>query len=121
MSKIIMSFVFFSLLSGVSAVQALPLPTPGMTMASLPANFTASYNFEGIVALSNCSGSLVRFENSRDNDFAMVLTNGHCVESGFLDDGQIIYGKPSSRAFKLYDGSHNIAGRVNASHIIYAT
>ena len=35
-------------------------------------------DFAGTVALSNCSGSLVRFAASQPTDPAMALTNGHC-------------------------------------------
>lgn len=37
------------------------------------------FDYTGIVALSNCSASLVRFDDSSDEDLALVLTNGHCV------------------------------------------
>ncbi len=40
-------------------------------------------NFAGTVSLSNCSGSVVRMPDSAASDPALVLTNGHCLESGF--------------------------------------
>ena len=108
-------------LFAASAAQALPLPKAGMTAESLPANFTADYNFEGIVALSNCSGSLIRLENSRDTDKALILTNGHCLETGMPDMGEVVYGKPSSRTFRLYDAKNNGVGRLTATEIVYST
>lgn len=35
--------------------------------------------FAGIVKLSNCSASLVKFETSQPTDKGIILTNGHCV------------------------------------------
>jgi V8-like Glu-specific endopeptidase len=103
-----------------TAAHALPLPKGNMSSLSLPADFTADYNFEGIVGLSNCSGSFIRLENSRDTDNAMVLTNGHCLESGMPGAGQVVYGKPSNRTFKLYNTTE-VVGRLNATQIIYST
>lgn len=39
--------------------------------------------FAGTVALSNCSGSVVRIPDAAPTDPALVLSNGHCMESGF--------------------------------------
>lgn len=39
--------------------------------------------FAGTVALSNCSGSVVRAPSSLPGDPALVLSNGHCLETGF--------------------------------------
>lgn len=47
-------------------------------------------NFAGTVSLSNCSGSVVRFPDSEDNDPAMVMSNGHCLETGFPAAGEVI-------------------------------
>ena len=59
-------------LMGTNLSFAFPMPHPGVRQ-SFPSTFTGNYNFEGIVALSNCSGSLVRFETSRDSDPAMII------------------------------------------------
>ena len=61
-----------------------------------------NYDFEGIVKLSNCSGSLVKFEGQPDSDWALVLTNGHCLEGGFLRPGQVAVNKSSTRTFSVY-------------------
>jgi hypothetical protein len=79
------------------------------------------YNFEGIVALNNCSGSVFQLENSRDTDAAMVLTNGHCLEFGMPAPGQIIYGKPSHRAFRLLDANARSVAQLTATEVIYST
>lgn len=120
MSKFLLKVIVLGLLGVVSA-QALPLPQAGLSVQSLPENFTSNFNFEGIVALSNCSGSLIRLENSRDTDRALILTNGHCLETGMPKPGQFVYGKPSSRTFKLYNAQDRVVARLNAIEVVYST
>src|SRR5262249_17948128 len=61
--------------------------------------------FAGTVPLSNCPGSVIRFPNSADSDPALVLTNGHCLETGFPKPGEVIVGQSSSRSFGLLNSS----------------
>ncbi len=86
------------------------------TNAALGEDYTA------IVALSNCSGSFVRFTTSKTTDRAMVLTNGHCFEGGLLRAGTAIANRVSTRTFNILtsDGQGNL-GRVRASRILYGT
>ncbi len=103
---------------------ALAFPLPDLTspeMMQFPETFTADFNYEGIVSLSNCSGSLVRLENAKDTDFGMILTNGHCREAGFPAPGRHIFQEPSSRRFGLMNAGGNTVGRLNASMLIYST
>jgi Trypsin-like peptidase domain len=78
-------------------------------------------DFAGTVALSNCSGSVIRMPDSADDDPAFVMTNGHCLESGMPDAGQVIVDQPSSRTFSLLDGSGNSVGTLQATKVAYAT
>jgi hypothetical protein len=78
-----------------------------------------NYDYRGIVALSNCSGSIVRFETSQSSDRAMVLSNGHCV--GMLKPGVVIVGQASTKTFGVLSQDAKILGRVNAQKILYAT
>ncbi len=87
----------------------------------MPDTFSDDHDFEGIVALNNCSGSLVRFETSSDSDAAMVLTNGHCLEGGFMKPGQFVLNKASTRSFTLLNKAAKSAGRVTAKQILYGT
>lgn len=119
MFKKIVTLAALGLLTS-SVAFSLPLPKVGFAPLSLPANFTASYNFEGIVSLSNCSGSLIRLENSRDTDNALVLTNGHCLEVGMPRAGQYVYGRPSTRSFQLFNSSGKV-GSLRATQIVYGT
>lgn len=118
--KILLSVSLLALLPTGSA-KAFPLIKPGMTVQSLPPNFTANYDFEGIVSLSGCSGSLVRLEASKDTDSAMVLTNGHCLETGFPQPGDFVYGKPSRVSFGLLNSRGKNVGNTTAKEVIYAT
>jgi V8-like Glu-specific endopeptidase len=111
----------FSAIAILTSVAANAIPLPSARFTSLPSSFTSDYNFEGIVALSNCSGALVRFETSKDSDHAVVLTNGHCLESGFPEPGSYVYGKPSTRLLNLMDANGETAGQLRANRIVYST
>ncbi|MFH0521462.1 serine protease [Streptomyces sp. M41] len=78
-------------------------------------------NFAGTVSLSNCSGSVVRFPDSEDNDPALVMSNGHCLETGMPGPGQVVVDRASSRTFGLLNASGNRVGTLRASKIAYGT
>ncbi|GAA0596498.1 S1 family peptidase [Actinomadura livida] len=82
----------------------------------------AEVDFTGIVALSNCSGSIVRGPRTRDTDRALVMTNGHCLETGMPGAGEVIVDQNSSRTFTLLDrtGTKEL-GSLRATRIEYAT
>ncbi|MFF9057636.1 serine protease [Streptomyces sp. NPDC014882] len=75
----------------------------------------------GTVALSNCSGSLIRFPNSLDTAPALVLTNGHCLETGFPAPGQVLVNRTSSRTFGLLNSAGTKVATLRASKIAYGT
>ncbi|MES9544293.1 trypsin-like peptidase domain-containing protein [Actinomadura sp. NPDC000600] len=107
------------------AAPALPQGAPAPPQAALPQAprlERAQVDFTGIVALSNCSGSLVRGPRSRDTDPALVLTNGHCLESGMPEAGEVIVNRKSSRTFTLLDrtGGEDL-GTLQATRVEYAT
>ncbi|MEV6173257.1 serine protease [Streptomyces sp. NPDC051954] len=77
--------------------------------------------FAGTVSLSNCSGSVVRFPDSEDNDPALVMSNGHCLESGFPEPGEVIVDQASSRTFGLLNPAGTRVATLRASKIAYAT
>lgn len=78
-------------------------------------------NFAGTVALSNCSGSVVRTPTAQPNDPALVLSNGHCLETGFPAPGQVVFNKASTRSFTLLNASGSGVGTLRASKIAYGT
>lgn len=79
-----------------------------------------SYDFEGIVKLSNCSGSLVRFKGQPLNTKGIVLTNGHCVSRRFIKPGQIILNKRDRRRMRVADTNMRFT-RIRAEKILYGT
>lgn len=100
------------LLAGFSSQSAFAFPLPAAqerTAKKQPPSQQAltesGVDFTAIVALSNCSGSLIQFTNSQPQDNALILTNGHCYEGGFLKPGQVITNKASSRSFDLLNAT----------------
>jgi V8-like Glu-specific endopeptidase len=82
----------------------------------------SGYDFEGIVKLSNCSGSLIAFNGQPLSAKALVMTNGHCIQKpgGFLAPGEHWFNRPISRKMKLYDRAFKLH-EIEASKIVYAT
>ncbi|MFC0436023.1 serine protease [Kutzneria buriramensis] len=81
----------------------------------------SAIDFSGTVALSNCSGSLVKLAGAPTSGAALVLTNGHCYEGGFLNPGQVLVNKSSSRSFTLLSPSGGNLGTLRATKVAYAT
>lgn len=80
------------------------------------------YDFEGIVKLSNCSGSLVTFAGQPDTAKGIVMTNGHCIQKpgGYLNPGEVWVNRPINRAMKIFDRNMKLSP-INATKILYAT
>ncbi|MFD7080969.1 serine protease [Streptomyces sp. NPDC002181] len=114
MRKPLVGAVLSLLLTGVAAAPAV---------ASTPQHEAAAVtvNYAGTVALSNCSGSVVRVPGSQPNDPALVLSNGHCIETGFPGPGEVVKDQSSSRSFSLLNASGSRVATLRASKIAYAT
>ncbi len=73
----------------LAALSTLAIAGAGVAPAAVaapqmaPKAAAATVDFAGTVSLSNCSGSVIRFPGSADTAPALVLTNGHCLETGF--------------------------------------
>ncbi|KES03828.1 hypothetical protein BU52_28050 [Streptomyces toyocaensis] len=91
------------------------------TLSGLTAPKAGAVNFAGTVSLSNCSGSVVRMPDSAADDPALVLTNGHCLESGFPAPGQVLVDRASSRSFGLLNSSGAKVATLRADRLVYAT
>lgn len=102
-------------------VHAFPIAPDYLRPATPALTPPVQYDFEGIVSLSGCSGSIVKFEGQPETDPAYVMTNGHCYEGGFLDPNEFIFGRASSRSFTVLNPSGNDLGRVRATTVVYAT
>ncbi|GAB1327854.1 S1 family peptidase [Streptomyces sennicomposti] len=89
--------------------------------AKKPAPAVKAVDFAGTVSLSNCSGSVIRFPASADSDPALVLSNGHCLETGFPDPGEVVTGQSSSRTFGLLNSAGTKVATLRANQVVYST
>lgn len=144
MRKPLVAALFALVITGTGAVPAVAAPdsaagSPGKSAESgsavtdvvrsatslvngvLAGPAVQAVNFAGTVALSNCSGSVVRMPASEDDDPALVMTNGHCLSAGFPEPGEVIVDEPSSRAFGLLDSAGTRVATLRASKITYGT
>jgi V8-like Glu-specific endopeptidase len=108
-------------LAAIAIVATALLPgTAQAAQTGLPA--VAAVDFTGTVKLSNCSGSVVKPPSASVNDKALVLSNGHCYEGGFLDPGEVLVNKASSRTFSLLSANgQSTVATLRASKLAYAT
>ncbi|ASR38379.1 hypothetical protein BAY61_29040 [Prauserella marina] len=86
-----------------------------------PAVANTGIDLAGMVALSNCSGSVVQPAGTPSSAPALVLSNGHCLEGGFPEPGQVIVDQPSERTFTLLSGTGDELGTLRANRLLYAT
>ncbi|MCX4995629.1 serine protease [Streptomyces longwoodensis] len=105
----------------VAAPSGAPADTAGAQRARAASPTLQAVSFAGTVSLSNCSGSVIRFPASVDTDPALVLTNGHCLETGFPSPGQVITGQSSSRSFGLLNSAGTRVGTLRANQVVYST
>jgi V8-like Glu-specific endopeptidase len=104
-----------------SVVHDAVTSTTASVSRALAAPSVKAVNFAGTVSLSNCSGSVIRFPASEDNDPALVMSNGHCLETGMPGPGQVVVDRASSRTFGLLNSSGSRIGTLRASKIAYGT
>ncbi|MEG8276805.1 S1 family peptidase [Streptomyces sp. AHA2] len=93
----------------------------GQTLSGPARPSAGAVTFAGTVALSNCSGSVVRMPDSESDDPALVMTNGHCLESGFPAPGQVLVDRSSSRTFSLLNASGSRVATLRAAKLAYGT
>jgi len=92
------------------------------TLAPAAQAAPAAVDFTGTVKLSNCSGSVVKPPSASVNDKALVLSNGHCYEGGFLDPGEVLVNRSSSRTFGLLSANgQSTLATLRAGKLLYAT
>ncbi|MGW0334596.1 S1 family peptidase [Streptomyces sp. NPDC003011] len=118
MRKPLVAALFALVIAGAGAAPAVAAPAPAEDGAA-PA--VQAVTFAGTVSLSNCSGSVVRFPGSEENDPAMVMSNGHCLETGFPAAGEVVVERASTRTFGLLNSAGTRLGTLRASKIAYAT
>lgn len=99
-----------TIVTGAVPASAAPAPDPSI----------AAVDFHGIVALSNCSGAVVRTPSSVSTDPALVMSNGHCVR--LLNAGEVLQNQASSRTFSLLNSAGTASiGTLRANRLVYAT
>ncbi|WP_326720938.1 serine protease [Streptomyces sp. NBC_00243] len=119
--------LFALVIAGAGAVPAVAAPAPAPAPETVAATTEAAaptiqaVNLAGTVALSNCSGSVVRFPNSLDTDPALVLSNGHCLSTGFPEPGEVLVNQASSRTFGLLNSAGTRVATLRASKLAYGT
>ena len=119
--KILLSFVLAALTSTAFALPINTIKASALSKNIDSYNF-AAYDFEGIVKLSNCSGSLVAFNGQPTSSKAIVMTNGHCIQKpgGYLNPGEVWVNRPIKRKMQIFDSSMSLM-TVDATSILYAT
>jgi Trypsin-like peptidase domain len=114
---------------------ALAIVTAGLGPAATSTSATATgearrvtTDFRGAVEIFNCSGALVRWANSRPNDPAMMLTNGHCFQASDKRGAthrrftrEVVVDQPDARQVTLLDGRGEDLGVVRARRVLYST
>ncbi|MFG2650224.1 serine protease [Streptomyces sp. NPDC048436] len=108
-------------LVGFGSAPAIAAPDSAPSTRAVGDAAKKAVDFAGTVALSNCSGSVVRMPQSKADDPALVLSNGHCLETGFPTAGEVIVDQPSTRTFKLLDATGAEKATLKASKVSYAT
>ncbi|MEU9209110.1 serine protease [Streptomyces sp. NPDC048415] len=127
MRKPLVAALFALVIAGAGVVPAVAAPAPApaeqASTAQAPHAQPAlrAVDFAGTVALSNCSGSVIRMPNSEDDDPALVLSNGHCLETGFPEPGEVIVDQSSTRSFSLLNSAGTKVATLRASKVAYST
>lgn len=124
--NLIKIIAFLSIIQVTSAFAFPQAPVDDLNFRpSYKDSFTNSgYDYEGIVKLSNCSGSLVKFVGQSTNALAVVMTNGHCVSKGFfggfIGPGEVIVNKKVNTKMKVFKDKKTLHN-ITATKLIYAT
>lgn len=129
MNKPLLAALSALAIAGLGATPAIAAPlaaaeasTPHAAKTAQAAQAVkATVDFAGTVSLSNCSGSVIRFPSSADTDPALVLTNGHCLETGMPGAGQVVTGQSSSRTFGLLNSAGTKVATLRANQVVYST
>ena len=107
----------------LATLSAVAAPAHGLRNAqdgAAPATAGISApDFRGTVALSNCSGAVVRFPTSQPTQRALVLTNGHCHD--YLDRRQVLVDRRYTRRVLLLARDGSVAAAIRTDRLVYAT
>lgn len=77
------------------------------------------HNFQGLVKLFGCSGSIIILKGQPISNKALVLTNGHCLPETFKAN-QAIYKRQSNKIMEVSDSDLNFRS-IEAKQLVYAS
>lgn len=121
--KLISLIFSMSLITSAYAIPKAPHDALKVSRAIDFSSAETNYDFEGIVKLSNCSGSLIRLSGQPMSAKAYVLTNGHCYSSGpfggMLKPGEVVTAESASRSMKIFDKEMKLFP-IKAARVVYA-
>lgn len=114
--KFLLAVVMSLSAASAFAVKQAPYANP-LVARSLKS--ISAIDFEGIVKLSGCSGSLVTFKGAPKTNKAIVMTNGHCLP--ISAPGQVVVNQPTKpTSVGLFDANKKL-NKLPLSRVIYAT
>lgn len=81
-----------------------------------------SYDFEGIVKMSNCSASIIIFNGMPTQLKAILMTNGHCTSRWrkFIPPNEAIINKKIKLHAQVYDAQKNLHP-ISTTKLLYGT
>jgi len=122
--KVIFALLTFSLANSAYAFPKAPFDALTTPIIQNEKSMADDYDFEGIIKLNNCSGSLIRFAGQPMTSKAVILTNGHCYSTGpfggMLKPGQVVHNKSANRGMKIFNKEMKMFP-VTATRVLYAT
>ncbi len=117
------SILFFLLASLTVSIQTQAFPhSPGDRFKDVwPKKWATkdNYNFNGIVSIAYCSGSLIIFEGQPRSSNALVLTNGHCHKNDIAPQ-EVLVNQPLKLTMRVGNANRRTYS-VHATTIVYAT
>ena len=116
--RLLVATAFFVVFN-IQFSQAVSLPKASLPKFTGALNFAEEGNFEGTVALSNCSGSIIRFDQSDENDLALMMTNGHCIR--LMGADEVVIDQKVTRSMTVLDAKAKNLGRLRTARVVYAT
>lgn len=118
------ALVFFPLLIPQTS-HAFPLTSTKQWIRPYRVTIMAgAFDLNGIVALSNCSASYVKFKGASDDSPGLILTNGHCsggMFGGMPQPGEVITNRPQRFTVSLLDQNGTRIASLRSEKILYAT
>ena len=107
-------------LSAASAFAVKQAPYANPLVVRNNTKSISTIDFEGIVKLSGCSGSLVTFKGAPKTNKAIVMTNGHCLPINA--PGQVVTNLAvrAGASVGLFDANKKL-NKLPLARVIYAT